>query len=358
MSLPIRFVGSAPSSFLNDAMRGRKGTPVRKALAFGTTVAAMIAGFTIFVTGSASADPSASAWAAIRRCESSGNYNINTGNGYYGAYQFDQSTWESVGGSGRPNQASPGEQDYRALYLYRMRGWSPWVCATLAGLAEDSSARSGVVPTRADSAYISAGGGGTYTPVPTDSCNIGKSSGPPWNGTTFVQGKTYRALVCWQKQLASRGYRFTGTGYFGSSTLAAVHELQAKYGLTRSNVLNGTTWAAAWGKPAVAKPSPRPAPKPPASTTWPGLTAAACSVGAKRAPAWPKVLFTVGAYHKSLACWQMQMGRRGYDLVGVGYYGQKTLMAAKDIQNRNHLGGTGLIGPKTWKAAWEGQAKA
>ena len=54
----------------------------------------------------------------------------------------------------------------------------------------------------------------------------------------------------------------------------------------------------------------------------------------------------------------MQMGTRGYDLVGVGYYGDNTLTAAKDIQNRNKLGGTGLIGPKTWKAAWEGKAKA
>jgi len=336
-----------------------EGLPVRRTLAFGTTIAAIFAGLSIFVTGSASADPSASAWASLRQCESSGNYSINTGNGYFGAYQFDQATWQSVGGSGSPNQASSTEQDYRALYLYRMRGWSPWVCASLAGLREDSSANSGVVPTRADSAYIGTGGTGTYTPVPADSCRIGKATGPAWGGTTFVRGRTYRALACWQKQLSSKGYQFTGTGYFGSNTAAAAHDLQGKYGLKSSNVIDAATWAAAWGRPAAPKPAPSPKPTPrPTANTWPGLTASACHVGSRKAPAWPQVSFEMGSYDRNLACWQMQMGRRGYGLQGVGYYGAHTLEASKDIQNRNKLGGTGLIGPKTWKAAWEGKARA
>ena len=79
-------------------------------------------------------------------CESTNRYDINTGNGYYGAYQFDLPTWRSVGGSGRPDQASAAEQDYRALILYRNRGWNPWVCARLVGLSEDSDARTKVAP--------------------------------------------------------------------------------------------------------------------------------------------------------------------------------------------------------------------
>src|SRR4051794_36823896 len=116
---------------------------MRRAIAVGTTLAAVAAGMTVFLTTSAAADPSSSAWASLRQCESSGDYGIDTGNGYYGAYQFDLSTWRSVGGSGSPSNASATEQDYRALYLYRMRGWSPWSCASLVGLREDSSARSG-----------------------------------------------------------------------------------------------------------------------------------------------------------------------------------------------------------------------
>lgn len=67
--------------------------------------------------------------AAIRACESGGNYGTNTGNGFYGAYQFTQSTWQSVGGSGNPAAASPAEQDKRAAMLYSREGSSPWpVC--------------------------------------------------------------------------------------------------------------------------------------------------------------------------------------------------------------------------------------
>jgi Transglycosylase-like domain len=67
--------------------------------------------------------------AAIRACESGGNYAANTGNGFYGAYQFDQGTWQSVGGSGLPSDASPGEQDRRAQMLIDRSGASPWpVC--------------------------------------------------------------------------------------------------------------------------------------------------------------------------------------------------------------------------------------
>jgi len=64
--------------------------------------------------------------ASIRACESGGNYATNTGNGYYGAYQFDQRTWNSVGGSGNPANASPAEQDARAQALISSRGSSPW----------------------------------------------------------------------------------------------------------------------------------------------------------------------------------------------------------------------------------------
>lgn len=62
----------------------------------------------------------------IRMRESGGNYAINTGNGYYGAYQFSLGTWRSVGGSGLPSEASPAEQDMRAQILYNQRGCSPW----------------------------------------------------------------------------------------------------------------------------------------------------------------------------------------------------------------------------------------
>ena len=66
---------------------------------------------------------------AIAACESGGNPSTETGNGFYGKYQFTQSTWESVGGTGNPAAASEAEQDRRAAALYAQQGASPWpVC--------------------------------------------------------------------------------------------------------------------------------------------------------------------------------------------------------------------------------------
>lgn len=71
-----------------------------------------------------------SGWlASTRRCESGGNYNINTGNGFYGAYQFTISSWYAVRGRGMPHHAEPAEQDYRAVRLLWLQGRGAWpVC--------------------------------------------------------------------------------------------------------------------------------------------------------------------------------------------------------------------------------------
>lgn len=65
-------------------------------------------------------------WTALAKCESSNNPKAANPAGYYGLYQFNTSTWRSVGGSGLPSQASAAEQTYRAKLLYKSRGKSPW----------------------------------------------------------------------------------------------------------------------------------------------------------------------------------------------------------------------------------------
>ncbi len=96
-------------------------------------------GLLLGTVGSASATPSAGDWLKLRTCESGGNYATNTGNGYYGAYQFDLGTWASVGGTGLPSNASPATQDALAYRLWQQRGWSPWTCAAIVGLPQGGS---------------------------------------------------------------------------------------------------------------------------------------------------------------------------------------------------------------------------
>lgn len=68
--------------------------------------------------------------AALRKCESNGNYAINSGNGYYGAYQFAASTWRKLGFTGLPHEASPATQDAAARKLQAQQGWAPWPSCT------------------------------------------------------------------------------------------------------------------------------------------------------------------------------------------------------------------------------------
>lgn len=65
-------------------------------------------------------------WYKLRLCESGNDYAKNTGNGYYGAYQYSLSTWNNYGGFARPDLAPAAVQDAKAQADYARRGWSPW----------------------------------------------------------------------------------------------------------------------------------------------------------------------------------------------------------------------------------------
>lgn len=81
------------------------------------------------------APASSATWQALRECESGDDYSEDTGNGYYGAYQFAASTWSSLGFPGLPSDASPALQNLAAARLQRLDGWSAWpVCSEAVGL--------------------------------------------------------------------------------------------------------------------------------------------------------------------------------------------------------------------------------
>lgn len=66
-------------------------------------------------------------WGSLAHCESGGRPDAVDASGTYGGlYQFDTRTWQGLGGSGRPQDASAEEQTLRAKKLYVQRGASPW----------------------------------------------------------------------------------------------------------------------------------------------------------------------------------------------------------------------------------------
>ena len=318
---------------------------MRRFLAIACTAATVVTSAVFFTAGSAAADPSADDWYQLRMCESTNRYDINTGNGYYGAYQFDQSTWESVGGTGRPDQASPEEQDYRALILYRERGWEPWVCAGLVGLDEDSDANSGVSPPVGGNQSSGSGASeGSAEPAAPSS-----GGAPAYPGRQFHEGDSSEDLKLWQKQMGTRGYDLVGTGYFGPKTEAAVLDLQAKAGLNVVGFIGPKTWAAAWDGSAAPE-----AAAPAAPAAYVPADDASCGVGQPTAPAWPEKQFVQGDTDRDLQCFQRQLGSRGYGLTGTGYYGPATKTAVVALQTKNGINPSGIIGPLTWTAAWQG----
>ena len=85
----------------------------------------------------AGASGDVSSWAnsgksmSVKACESGNNYSTNTGNGYYGAWQFDLPSWHANGGgayASRPDLAPAWAQDQVAYNYYQKAGWGPWGC--------------------------------------------------------------------------------------------------------------------------------------------------------------------------------------------------------------------------------------
>ena len=80
----------------------------------------------------------ATVWDDLARCESGGNWAINTGNGYYGGLQFSYGTWHGYGGgefAEYPHEATRDQQIIVAERLHAARGFQPWpACRIKLGL--------------------------------------------------------------------------------------------------------------------------------------------------------------------------------------------------------------------------------
>ncbi|RAJ30578.1 LysM domain-containing protein [Kitasatospora sp. SolWspMP-SS2h] len=114
-----------------------KRNRVRAAVVGGALLAAPVAGL---VTANTASAADVSTWDKVAQCESTGNWSINTGNGFYGGLQFTSSTWAAFGGTAyapQANQASKAQQIAVAEKVLASQGPGAWpVCSVKAGLTK------------------------------------------------------------------------------------------------------------------------------------------------------------------------------------------------------------------------------
>jgi resuscitation-promoting factor RpfA len=115
--------------------RGTSRAPIFSARNLARVVVAgiVLAGTPLVLAGTANA-ASDEVWDQLAKCESGGNWAINTGNGFAGGLQFTPSTWRAHGGKGSPANASREEQIAVAERVLASQGWGAWpVCSKKVG---------------------------------------------------------------------------------------------------------------------------------------------------------------------------------------------------------------------------------
>lgn len=117
-----------------DQPASRRGRRLKIAGAT-VTVGGLVAGGLVVASN---AGASGTVWDRLAQCESTGNWSINTGNGYYGGIQFSYQTWKGFGGQKyayTADRASKGQQIEIAQEVLKVQGPGAWpVCSRRAGL--------------------------------------------------------------------------------------------------------------------------------------------------------------------------------------------------------------------------------
>src|SRR4051812_11776137 len=211
-------------------MPGRHRRPSRaRKVVIAAATGVTAAGTAAVVTA---APASADTFSNIRQCESGGNYSTNTGNGFYGAYQFTQSTWSSLGYSGRPDQAPPATQDAAARALAARSGLGQWpVCG--AGGGSYSGGYS--APTTTSYSYSNSySAPQQQTVAAAPAAPVIPPSIGPWPTTMFTTVLSHQKradVLNWQKQMRKLGFKIKTDGVYGQESQNAASFYQATHHL-------------------------------------------------------------------------------------------------------------------------------
>ena len=148
---------------------------------------ATVVGLSVLSTPAASAATTHD-WTGVAQCESGGDWDINTGNGYYGGLQFSQSTWAGYGGTSlapRADLATPAEQVQIAEKVLAGQGIGAWpTCGKRLtdGTTAAAPAAAPPAPVKAAPAPAAApADAGSYTVVRGDTlAKIAAAHGESW----------------------------------------------------------------------------------------------------------------------------------------------------------------------------------
>jgi hypothetical protein len=219
----------------NGADAGGRTRNRARALIVTPLLAAAIGGGLAAAAGPANA---ATTWDGLRQCESGGDYGTNTGNGFYGAYQFSPRTWHSLGYSGLPSDASPAVQDEAARRLAKRDGFNSWPhCGRGMGGGDLANGASYEAP-------HGASRNGRRAVLP--SAGTADSRGGP-SFTTALVGQFREDVRSWQAQMKKKGFDIAVDGRYGPESESAARALQAAKGISTDGICGQQTWTAAFG---------------------------------------------------------------------------------------------------------------
>jgi LysM repeat protein len=160
--------------------------------------AVLVAPFTGMSTASAADDAT---WDALAQCESSGDWSINTGNGYYGGLQFSPTTWQEFGGgayASRADLATREQQIAIAEKTLAVQGWGAWpACSAKLGLGEDDESGSATAPEQAPEQALEQAPAPEPAPAPAASSGGGDytvRSGDTLSRIAAAHGTTWEAV--------------------------------------------------------------------------------------------------------------------------------------------------------------------
>lgn len=119
--------------------RHRQASTTRRYLG-RVAIAGVALGAPLILAAAPAQAASGNDWDAVAQCESTGNWSINTGNGFSGGLQFTPSTWQAYGGTGAAQNASKAEQIRVAENVLAGQGKGAWpVCGKNLGSGTTSA---------------------------------------------------------------------------------------------------------------------------------------------------------------------------------------------------------------------------